>query len=553
VKRGRPAFFIVRIFLAALIENRKAAGARPVIGYSKRKYPEFTQNDQVMPNTQRIAKNTLMLYFRQILIMLVSLYTVRVVLETLGAEDYGIYNVAGGVVAMFSFVTGSLSAASQRFLAFELGRNDTKKFTLVFSQIIIVYIIFGIIILILAETVGLWFVSNKLVIPDGRFVPALWVYQCAVISFFITMMGVPYTASLIAYENMSMFAMVGIIEVILKLIIVFLLQIIHYDKLITYSLLYIMVTAAETVLYCMYVKINYKACSFRFMWDGKLIRTLTSYLGWNMVGSIVGVCKKHGVNIVLNLFSGPVVNGARAIAYQISAACSSFSYNFTTSVRPQITKSYAANNYDQMYALAFRGAKFSYFLMLLFSLPVSLEVQFLLSIWLKTVPEYTAVFAQLVLIAVLIEVISQPLITVVMAARKIRLYETIIGIVGMGNIPFAYWSLKIYGNPVAAFVIGIIVEILLLISRVCLLKYLVHMPILVFCKKVVFPIALVSISSILASLAGKYILRFISFRSLVVIPVAVLFVCITTLAFGMDSIERKSIFLFLRKKLKIHA
>jgi O-antigen/teichoic acid export membrane protein len=483
--------------------------------------------------------------------MLVSLYTVRVVLEVLGIEDYGIYNVVGGVMAMFQFVTGSLSAASQRFLAFELGRNDTKTFTIVFSQMIIVYVIFAITILIIAETLGLWFVSNKLVIPDDRFVAALWVYQCAIISFFLTVIRVPYTASLIAYEDMSMFAIAGIIEVTLKLIIVFLLQIIHYDKLITYSLLDIMVTVTQVMLYYIYVKIKYKACSFRFMWDGKLIRTLTTYLGWNMVGSIVGVCKKHGVNIVLNIFSGPVVNGARAIAYQINAACSSFSHELTTSVRPQITKSYASNNFDQMYTIAFRGAKFSYFLMLLFSLPVLLEVHFLLSFWLKTVPEHTAVFAQLVLIAALIEVISRPLITIAMATGKIRLYETIIGIVGMGNIPFAYWSLKAYGNPIAVFIVGIIIEILLFISRICLLKYLVHMSILFFCKKVILPIVFVTIISGLVSLSGKYLLHSISLRSFIVIPLTVLFVCIMIFALGMDASEKKSISLLLRRRLKI--
>jgi O-antigen/teichoic acid export membrane protein len=507
---------------------------------------------QNMPNNRRIAKNTLMLYFRQILTMLASLYTARIVLKVLGIEDYGIFNVVGGVIAMFGFVTGSLSAASQRFLAIEIGKNDMERFTLVFSQMILLYIFFGLAILFLAETIGLWLIINKLVIPENRFYAALWVYQCSIISFFITMVGVPYIASLIAYENMSVFAIVGIIDVILKLIIVFLLQLIQYDKLIVYALLHILIATAQ-VLFCrIYVKFKYKACSFRFARDSKLIKTLASYLGWNMIGGIVGVCKKYGVNIVLNIFTGPSVNGARAIAYQVSSVVSSFSSNFTTSVRPQITKSYARNDYAQMYTLAFRGAKFSYFLMLLFSLPVLLEMQFLLSLWLNIVPEYTTIFTQLTLIAGLVEVISYPLITVAMATGKIRLYEIIIGVVGMGNIPFAYLALKLNGEPNIVFAIGIVIEVLLLTARVCLLKHLARMSMLFFCKKVILPIICVSVSSIFLSLAVKWLSRFIFMHSFIVIPLTAILVCSMTILFGMDTLERTSLFVFLKKRLKTH-
>jgi O-antigen/teichoic acid export membrane protein len=494
-----------------------------------------------------------MLYFRHIIVLLVNLYTVRIVLKVLGIEDYGIYNVVGGVIAMFSFVTGSLSAASQRFLAFELGRKDTEKFTLVFSQMILIYFFFALLILIVGETIGLWFVSNKLVIPDDRSGAALWVYQCAVISFFISMIGIPYTASLIAYENMSIFAFSGMIDVVLKLVIVFIIQIVNYDKLILYALLHIVIAIVNVLICYVYVKATYKACSFRMGWDNKLIRTLVSYLGWNMIGSIVNICKKHGVNIVLNLFSGPVVNGARALAYQISSVISAFPQNFTLGVRPQITKCYANGDYKQMYSIAFRGAKFSYFLMLLFSLPVLFEMEFLLSLWLKTVPQYTTVFTQLALITTLVEVISYPLITIAMATGNIRLYEIIIGIVGMGNIPLAYWILKSGGNPDLVFFVGIVIEILLLTARVCMLKYLVKMSISFFLKKVMFPIIFVSFSSLFASFFVRSFLYSVSIRGFILIPAIIIMVCIMTMFLGMDSIERKSIFLFLKKKLKIHA
>ena len=301
----------------------------------------------VSSNTKRLAKNTLMLYFRQFLIIVVNLYTVRVVLNTLGASDYGIYNVIAGTVTMLGFLSNSMAMASQRFFSFELGRGDEIVLQKTFAVTLFIYVVLALGVILFAETIGLWFVYNKLVIPPERMSAALWIYQFAILTFVVKILTTPYMSAIIAHEDMSVYAYVSIIEVVLNLLIVFILSVLPYDKLILYGFLMLIVVSINTALYRYYCSRHYKECCFRLLWDKVLLKNIGSYVGWNFFGSFCVMLKDQGVNILLNLFFGTLINAAQAIASQVNGAIMSFAQNFTTALRPQIIKSYAVHKNDE--------------------------------------------------------------------------------------------------------------------------------------------------------------------------------------------------------------
>jgi O-antigen/teichoic acid export membrane protein len=300
----------------------------------------------------------------------VSLYTVRVVLNVLGAEDYGIYNVVAGVVTMFSFLSGSLSSASQRFLSFELSGKENNRYTEIFTTMIFIYLFFGIVIFILLESVGLWLINNKLIIPIERIETSRKVFHLSIVSFFFTMFVSPYTASIVAHEDMTVYALFSVIETFLRLFLAILVQFINADKLFLYALLMLFVTIINSSMYILFAHFKYKSCRIVRYWNKNLFNELLSFLGWNLIGSFVSVLKNYGINIILNMFYGPIINASRAIAYQIKSASSSFAMNITTAIRPQITINYANSNNNKMYNLAFLSAKYSFYLVLLISLPI---------------------------------------------------------------------------------------------------------------------------------------------------------------------------------------
>lgn len=396
--------------------------------------------DSTHHNNKRIAKNTMLLYFRMILTMLVTLYTSRVVLNTLGVEDFGIYNVVGGVVVMFSFLNSAMSSATQRFLSFELGKNNIKQFTKVFSMSINIHALIAIIILVLAETIGLWFVNTQLVIPTDRMDAANWVYQCSILAFMVTIMSVPYNASIIAHEKMAAFAYISILEVSLKLLIVFMLQWLAFDKLKLYAVLFLLVAVIIRLVYGLYCKYKIEGCRYVWTADKKLFQTLFSYAGWNLWGNMAAVGMDQGVNILLNIFFGPVVNAARGIAYQLSSAVRMFVSNFQMAVNPQIVKRYAVEDITSMHKLIFVSSKASYLLLLFLGLPLAIEANFVLSLWLGDVPEYTVVFVRLVIVIMLIDSLSGSLITAAQATGRIKLYQTLVGGLLLFIVPISYIS-----------------------------------------------------------------------------------------------------------------
>ena len=370
---------------------------------------------QTSENNKRIAKNTLLLYFRMLLLMVVSLYTSRVTLAALGVEDYGIYNVVGGVVAMFSMLSGSLSAAISRFITFELGRGDKERLKTVFSTSVNIQIGLAIIIMVLAEIGGVWFLNCKMNIATERLLAANWVLQCSIITFMINLISVPYNAAIIAHERMSAFAYISILETVLKLLVVYLLYVTLYDRLIVYAVLLCLVAIALRLIYGIYCKRNFEECTYHFIYDKSILRSMTGFAGWNFIGVASGALRGQGVNIVINLFCGAAVNAARAISFQVNNAVNSFASNFMTAINPQITKSYASGNYGYMMQLIFQGARLSYYLLLFISLPLILEADTVLKLWLEEVPEHTTLFVQLILVFGMEEALSNPLITAMLA------------------------------------------------------------------------------------------------------------------------------------------
>lgn len=500
-------------------------------------------------NTKRIAKNTLMLYFRQILIMLVSLYTVRVILNTLGAEDYGIYNVVAGVVTMFGFLSGAMATASQRFFSFELGKCNYKKLKKTFSVTLCIYLLLILIIVILAETVGLWFVNYKLVIPPERMTAARWIYQFSILSFAVTLVTTPYMAAIIAHENMNVYAYVSIVEAGLKLGIVFLLKILPYDKLIIYGILLFAVSFINTALYRAYCKKHYKECVFKPVWDKDIFREIWGYNIWNLFGSVAYIFQTQGVGVVLNQFYGPIVNSARAIAFSVNTAVVSFSQNFSTAIQPQIVKNYAKKDYNGAFNLVFRGCRMTHFLMLIFVVPLILNMEFVLSLWLKIVPNNALVFTKLVLISTLIKTLSFPMASLNQATGKIKYYQMLIGITATLAFPVSYLLLK---NGLPAYTVyfsDITIETILVIIRMLFLYQIKGFSVLSMLKKVFLPLIIVDSVVIVIFTFWK-----LTTNSFATFFMNVIFEVLVTLFFicfiGLTQSERKSLIKIIKMKIR---
>lgn len=403
-----------------------------------------------MADNKRIAKNTLFLYFRMFLIMGVQLYTSRMVLKILGVEDFGLYNIVGGVVVMFSFLNGGLSAATSRFITFELGKKDYIKLNKIFNVTLITHVGIAFIVVVLAETVGLWFFYNKMTIPEARLDAVFWVYQISVLTAVFSLTQVPYTATIIAHENMKIYAYVGIVDAILRLLIVFLLYKSPMDKLILYALLLFLLQVGIMFFYRFYCR-KYQECSIMLCKDRSLYKDIFSYAGSDMIGSISVMAQGQGLNLLLNIFFGPAVNAARAIAYQLQGAITQFSTNFFTAVRPQIIKLYAEGKNAEMLKLVKHSSWFSYYLMLIISLPVCFEADFILKMWLGEYPAHTNSFLVLVIILCLIQTLKTPRTTVFHATGRILLVNIVVGSILCSVFPLAYLFLKLGGSPESVF------------------------------------------------------------------------------------------------------
>lgn len=504
-------------------------------------------------NNKRIAQNTLMLYFRMLLIMGVSLFTVRVVLDTLGEVDYGLFNVVGGIVTMFSFLSGTMASASQRFFSFEIGLNNIQQLKKTFAMTMTIYAIIAVVIFVLAETVGLWFLNNKMTIPSDRMVSARWVYQFSIFSFMMTMFTIPYNAAIIAHERMKVYAWGSISEALLKLIIVYLLVIFSYDKLKLYAVLMFVVTALVTFAYRTYCQRNFEESRFSFYWETRLFKEIISFSSWNLFGSMAVVFKNQGINILLNVFFNPTINAARAIAYQVNTAINQFVTNFSTAVNPQITKYYAAGEKKRMMKLVFQSSKFSYFLLFLLSMPLLLETKFILSIWLKELPEYVTLFTRLVIINALIDSLTGPLITSALATGRIKIYQIVVGGTMLLNLPVSYVLLKLGFPPQSTMYVAIIISIINLFLRLIMLRKMMEFPMWPFIFDVVMKIGLVTLIAYIIPLALIIELRESLLRFMIVLVSGFIMSGLTIYFVGLSSGDRRFVRETVQKKIaKVH-
>lgn len=432
----------------------------------------------------RIAKNTLILYVRMLFLMFVGLYTSRVVLSALGEADFGIYGVVGGIVALFTIISGSLSAAITRFITFEMGKGSQGRLPAVFSSAVTIQIILALVVVLVAEPAGIWFIEHKMNIPAERLDAAHWVFQFSLLTFAVNIISVPYNASIVAHERMSAFAVIGIMEGLAKLAVAFLILRSPIDRLIYYSVLMCLVALGVRVAYTVYCRRNFEECRFRFVWDGRLLRQMFSFAGWNFIGVASGALRDHGGNILINIFSGPVANAARGVSVQLGGAVQSFVTNFMTAVNPQITKSYAAQDRTFTMDLVFRSSRYSYYLLSVIAFPVLLNPDYLLGLWLKDVPEHSAAFVSLALLLSMSECISNPLVTLMLATGRIRNYQIIVGGLQLLNLPVSYLVLKAGAPPHSILIVAIIISQLCLFARLILLKGMVGLPIGRFLREV---------------------------------------------------------------------
>lgn len=504
---------------------------------------------KIMSDNQRIAKNTLILYMRQIIIMVVSLYTVRVVLLVLGVEDYGIFNIVGGFVSMFGFLSSAMANASQRFFSFNIGRGDGKQLNKTFSLSIIVYLLLTILILLIAETVGLWFLRNKLNYPIEKMNAVYWVYQCSVISFLITMLNTPYLAMIIAHENMEVYTLVSSVEVLLKLLLVSLLQKFNVNKLILYSLLLLFVSVFKLMVFYVLCRIKYQECKYKLFWENKLFYEMLIYIGWSFIRPLSTIFKGQGVNILLNIFFGPVVNAARGISFQVNGAISSLSNSFLMAIRPQIVKLYARDEKEVMLLLVFRGSKMTGYLMLFFVLPLAFEMPVVINLWLGQIPDHVIWFTRLVLIDVLIDSMIQPVQSAVQATGKIKLYESMTGLLLCLNFPVSFVALKLGLLPESVFVVAIFITIIADIIRLYIAKVQLDFSFFIYIKKVLVPVALVCmISSFPLYLCSNILVSGIP-RLMISVFLSSITTVISIFLIGLTSDERKYITDIIRIKL----
>lgn len=448
-------------------------------------------------NNRGIARNTLLLYARMLIIMFISLFTSRIVLRQLGVTDYGIYNVVGGFVTMFSLLSNALTTGITRFITFEIGTGNKEKLKKIFSVSVTIQILLAFAIFVLIEIVGIWFLNNKMNIPADRMLAANVVLQLSVITFCINLISVPYTAVIIAHEHMSAYAYITIFEALLKLAICYLISQTLFDKLILYSILMALIALIIRIVYSIYCSRNFEECKFKFIYDKEKFRSMLSFSGWNMIGASSAVLRDYGVNILLNIFYGPIVNAARGIAMQVSSAVQSFSSNFILAINPQITKNYAAGNMDYSFKLVFLGARLSFYLLFLIALPFFFETEFILNLWLGQVPDYSVSFVKLIIIYVLTESVSYTMVTLMLATGDIKWYQIIVGGCQMLNFPISYIILKLGAQPEWTMVVAILIALGCLSLRLIMLKRMVKLPVLFFCKSVLLNILFVSIVSLI--------------------------------------------------------
>mgnify|MGYP002516215897 CR=1 FL=1 len=502
-------------------------------------------------NNKRIAKNTMYLYARMFLVMAISLITVRVLLQTLGVADYGTYNAVAGFVSSLVFISSVLSAASQRFFSFYIGKNDKVRLQKAFAMIILTYLIVIGIIIIVAETVGVWFVLNKMTIPAGRESAVMWVFQMALLTCTFSLISNPFQALIISHEEMNIYASISIIEVILKLGIIFILPLFSMDKLALYAVLHCMVFAGISFAYIIISHRRYKEARFTLNWDKAMFKDIFSYSSWSLFGSLAGMCNTQGVNMLLNVFYGPIANAAYAISAQISAAVNQFSSNFYTAVRPALIKSYASKDFHYMNKLFMLSNKVVFILMLILILPIYVITEPLVKLWLGNVEQYMVEFTRLSLVYTFILCLSNPITTIVQAANKVKYYHGIVDTFTLLSLPVIYFLFRDGVSPIYAYITTIIVFALAHIMRLMVLSKTIDFSIRRYFQKFIIP----SSFAIVLSSAFVYPLSYISWNNnfceiVISTLIAVMIAVVTSSLCVLNNEERRMILELIKNKIK---
>ncbi|OBT13678.1 hypothetical protein A9264_15345 [Vibrio sp. UCD-FRSSP16_10] len=493
-----------------------------------------------MSNNTTIIKNSLFLLLNLLVKIFITLYCSRVVLQELGVIDYGIYNVVAGIVTLLSFLTGSMTSATQRFLSVEIGSGSGKS-DKIFSMSINVYIVIALIVVVISQFIGIWFIENGLNIPDERVSAARWVYQCSVVSFVFIILSAPFNAVLIAFEKMKVYSYIGIIVLFFRLGLVLSLLFIDGDKLVIYSLLVIVVSFLGFIVPAYYVKKEIRGISYRWTPDLSLFKEMLSFTGWSLYGNLAGAGFNQGISILLNVFFGPSINAARAVSSQINGALLGVVSNVNVAANPQIIQNYSKGNQKRTIELVFSASKYSFICLWFISLPILFNIDYILSLWLGNVPKHSAEFVKLIIIDGLVCGFSGSLITSVQATGKIKFYQLTIGSILLLNIPFSYILLKNNENVFIPFFVMIMLSFVAFNFRLLFVKKYLHISILEYYKIVVFP----SVLSLVITIFSIKLLRnnyyTIEHSFLISSVVTIILSLIFIWTFGLSKNERGTI------------
>lgn len=500
-------------------------------------------------DNQRVAKNTVILYIRTIFVMIISLYTSRIILKALGVGDFGIYQVVGGLVSIFSLISSSLSAAISRYITYEIGSGDHERLKAIFNTSVKIQYLLALIVLIVGEIISIWFIENEMKIPVDKISAARWVLQFSIITFCANIITVPYNACIIAHERMSAFAYLSILEVILKLIVAFMILSITSDRLIFYAGSVALISIVLRLIYYRYCKSKFVECREHGKFDISLFKEMLGFSGWNFLSGSPAILNTQGVTMLINVYFGLAFNTARGLASQVEAAVMQFVGNFTMAINPQITKSYASKQLDDMYILVCRGAKFSSFAMFIMMIPLILEIRPILSLWLGDYPSYTADFARLALIMGFLDCMGSSGYTACMATGKLKKYSLIIAPIGICEFIFSWIAFKCGAPAISTYLIYIVVKLITNIARMFLMKEMIGLSIMMYVKKVYIPVTYV----LLLSFASSWLIYCNSKDTFWGISLTILLSVVLTFFFsyfvGMSNNEKHFIYNSIRAKL----
>ena len=504
---------------------------------------------QVSADNKRIAKNTAFLYVRMIFVLLVSLYSTRVVLHVLGVVDYGINNVVAGFVSMFAFLNTSMTNGIQRFFNFKLGSEGADSLTRVYKSALLIQLGLTFIILLLLETFGLWYLETKMVIPPDRLPAARWIFQFSVISLVFLVLQIPYSAAIMAHERMDYYAFVSVFDAVAKLGIAFSIPYVPYDKLISYGFLILLIALANFLLYFVYAKVKFPEMHLQKGRDNALMKSMISFSGWNVFGTFAYMMKSQGLNVLLNAFFGPVVNAARGVSNQIMGAIHGFSSNIVISFRPQLVQSYAAGNTERVRRMFFSLSKISYILLYSISAPIVIELSYILHLWLgEDVPDYTIPFTVLVLANMVVSSLHTPLTQIVHAVGKMRTFQLAISIIICSILPVSWVLLKMGANPIVVYWVSLAISVINQVVCLFIVRSLFPFSIKQYLWSVIIPCAVYSLICPIAPLVPRYFMNESFGRLLVVVIVSVLSSSVITYFGILDNEERRLVKSFISKR-----